>query len=497
MGGSIIFDLVQPLQGFIPEIEQPKFRPGKTNAVSLSDRIYWTVVTLLIYLTASQIPLYGIRHSNDADPLAAMRAMLASSRGTLMELGITPVINAGWIMQLLTAMQLVVVDWNSDKQRAGYHAVNKISSFLLTVGMAVAYVASGMYGPVSELGFGNFTLLVAQLVAAGVLVMLLDDLCEKWGMGAGISLFIATSSCQAIVWSVFSPRTIDTPSGQQYQGAAVNLVSQLLTSDQKITGLKSAFYRRYSYNVTNILATVAIFIAVIYLQGFRKELPIERKGASKAMNQYNGRYPIKLLYMSTMPIILQGALISNAFVISRTLYYKFSGNPLVAMLGTWQNYGGGYSVPVGGLVYYISPPRSLTDLVMDPIHSVVYIAFMLGSSTLLSLQWLELSGQAPRDIAKRFQNQGIKIRGFSDTRKRLNEYIPVAAALGGFLIGGLTVVGELMGSVVSSTSMLLAVQTVHSYYEEIMKQAQEENGGMFPGMGGKGMNGMMKMMSMK
>lgn len=57
-------------------------------------------LTLLIFLVMSQMPLYGIVSSDTSDPLYWLRMMLASNRGTLMELGITPIISSGMVFQV-------------------------------------------------------------------------------------------------------------------------------------------------------------------------------------------------------------------------------------------------------------------------------------------------------------------------------------------------------------------------------------------------------------
>lgn len=62
--------------------------------------------------------------------------------------------------------------------------------------------------------------------------------------------------------------------------------------------------------------------------------------------------------------------------------------------------GGMQTVPVGGLVYYISPPRSLGEAITDPIHTIFYTAFILGTCALFSKTWIEVSGSSPKDVAK-------------------------------------------------------------------------------------------------
>jgi len=63
-----------------------------------------------------------------------------------------------------------------------------------------------LYGPPSELGLGICVLLVVQLVIAGLIVILLDELLQKgYGLGSGISLFIATNVCEQI-GKIFLPQ---------------------------------------------------------------------------------------------------------------------------------------------------------------------------------------------------------------------------------------------------------------------------------------------------
>ena len=54
-----------------------------------------------------------------------------------------------------------------------------------------------------------------QLFVAGLIVLLLDELLQKgYGLGSGISLFIATNICETIVWKAFSPATVNTGRGE-------------------------------------------------------------------------------------------------------------------------------------------------------------------------------------------------------------------------------------------------------------------------------------------
>ncbi|CAH8392909.1 unnamed protein product [Eruca vesicaria subsp. sativa] len=345
-GGFRVLHMVKPFLPYLPEV-QSAFE--KKKKVPLREKVIYTLTTLFVFLVCSQLPLYGIHSTTAADPFYWMRAILASSRGTLMELGIGPIITSGL----------------------------KLLGILIALGQAVTDVLSGMYGPVAQLGVGNALLIILQLVFAGIILQCLDELLQKgYGLGSAISLFIATSLCESFIWKAFSPVTFNNigRSGPEFE--------------------------------------VLVFLIFVYFQGFHVVLPLKSKNSP----QGQGSYPIKLLYTSNMPIILQSALVSNIYFISQLLFNNFNGNFLVNLLGQWRG-----STPVGGLVYLITAPSSLAAY---PCHTLFYIVFMPSSCAFLSKTWIEVSGSSARDVAKHLKKQGMGMAGHRDSNlhKELNRY---------------------------------------------------------------------------
>merc|ERR1712196_98538 len=204
--------------------------------------------------------LYGITMNHASDPFYWMRVILASNRGTLMELGISPIVTSSLVMQLLAGSKIIDVDQGLKEDRALFSGAQKLFGILITIGEAVAYVVSGMYGDVRELGAGNAILIIVQLFFAGIIVICLDELLQKgYGLGSGISLFIATNICENIIWKAFSPTTINTGRGIEFEGAVIALFHLLITREDKVRALKEAFYRQNLPNLTNLLATVLVF----------------------------------------------------------------------------------------------------------------------------------------------------------------------------------------------------------------------------------------------
>jgi protein transport protein SEC61 subunit alpha len=278
----------------VPEVENP----GNKQKIRFREKVLWTAVTLFIFLVCSQIPLFGIMSSSSADALYWMRAIMASNRGTLMELGISPIVTSSMIMQLLAGVKLIEVDKSVKEDRELFNGAQKLFGIIITVGQAVVYVMTGMYGDPSDLGAGICFAIVVQLVFAGIVVLLLDELLQKgYGLGSGISLFIATNICETIIWKAFSPTTINAGNGTEFEGAIIALFHLLATRSDKLRALRQAFYRQHLPNVSNLLATVVVFCVVIYFQGFRINVPIV------GPNGQRQQYPIKLFYISNIFII--------------------------------------------------------------------------------------------------------------------------------------------------------------------------------------------------
>merc|ERR1712088_856928 len=123
--------------------------------------------------------------------------------------------------------------------------------------------------------------------------------------------------------------------------------------------------------------------------------------------------------------------------------------------------------------------ETFSHLLIDPIHAILYIIFMLGSCAFFSKTWIDVSGSSARDVAKQLRDQQMMMPGFrdSDLPKQLNRYIPTAAAFGGACIGALTVVADFLGAIGSGTGILLAVTIIYQYFEIVYKE-QAEAGSM-------------------
>ncbi|KAJ1680101.1 translocon subunit [Spiromyces aspiralis] len=305
---------------------------------------------------------------------------------------------------------------------------------------------------------------------------------KGYGLGSGINLFIATNICEDVIWKSLSPLTINTGRGPEFEGAIIAFFHLLFARRNKFLAITEAFTRSNLPNLTNLLATVLVFAVVMYLQGFRIEIPIK----SSRFRGHRAMFPIKLFYTSNMPIMLQSALTSNVFMISQLLYNRFPDNLFIRLFGVWEPLAGSSQFfPVSGIAYYISPPRSFIDTLKDPIHFIIYVAYMVTLCALLSRAWLDVSGSGPREVALQLREQGVVLAGHrtESTYRVLKQIILPAATVGGVLIALLSISADMLGAIGSGTGILLAVTIIYNYFETFAKE-QMESGAM----GGMTMN---------
>lgn len=189
----------------------------------------------------------------------------------------------------------------------------KTFALILCFGEAAGQVWYGAYGPPSQLGAVRIALILLQLLFSGVVVILLDDMLKQgYGLGSGISLFLVANISENIFWSLFSPVTLASEYGIEFEGSIICLFHFLVTKPSKWSALYLAFTRTSSPNLLSFCGTLLIFFIVIYLQGFQVRIPLihqQHKG-------YKTQVPVKLFYTSNISVILQSMFVSNFYLLS-------------------------------------------------------------------------------------------------------------------------------------------------------------------------------------
>jgi len=463
MAGRFL-NLFKPVARIIPEIKVPERR------VRFNEKLFWTALVLIIYLIMTEIPLYGIE-TTALGELAALRIIFASNRGSLMELGIGPIVTAGIILQLLVGSAMIECDMSLPEDRSLFTTASKVFSIILTGVQASAYIIGGMYGDVP----GTAAMIVfLQLLGAGVIVMLMDELVQKgWGFGSGISLFIMAGVAQQILWQCFSPST----------GLFVGSLSILFAGTAPIT---SWIFGTGAYpSLIGFIATIVAFLVIMYMEGVRVELPLSYAG----YRGFRSRYPIKLLYVSNLPVIFASALFANVYFFSQ-IFWSMNGQPApgqnfwLDLLGQFRWVGEGDQSnlqPVGGLVYYVLSPGNIANVMENPLKAFVYLGILVAFCVVFSLTWLEVGGLDPSTVAKQLVSAGMQIPGYRRSGRAvesvLKRYIPAVTILGGVIVGLIGGISDFFGVFGSGMGILLSVGIVYQYYEILMQERAAE---MYP-----------------
>ncbi len=457
-------DLFKPLSPFIPEVKPPQ------RKVTFNTRLLWTLAALIIYLVMSEVPLYGITQGNNPDPYATLRIIFASNRGSLLELGIGPIVTAGLIIQLLAGSEIISFDRSDPEDRGLFTTASKFFSFIMVIIQASLYIIGGVYGNITTM---QAILIFVQLLAAGMIIMMLDELVQKgWGIGSGISLFIVAGITQNIWWMSlsFTPAPYDS-SGRSY-GAIVAFIQSILRGFP----IKDWLYRVSSPDMIGFFTTLLVFAFVIYVEGMRVEIPISHS----SYRGYRSRMPIKLLYVSNIPVILAYAMFANFQLIGQFIWSRWNtdnSNFILNMFGMYNQTERGV-VPIGGLSYYTTSPGSLSGVMTDPVKAVIYFLIVVGFCVLFSVTWLEIGGLGADQMADQLLQSGMQVAGFRRSKKPLekllNRYIPTITIIGGMIVGVLAAFSEFFGVFGSGMGALLAVSILYQYYQTMVQEQVED-----------------------
>ncbi|MBI1972302.1 MAG: preprotein translocase subunit SecY [Candidatus Aenigmarchaeota archaeon] len=505
--------ILEPLFSFLPSVRKP------AEKQTLKKKLTWTGIMLLLYFAMSHVTVYGVSETA-LQRFAFLELILGSRFGSLMTLGIGPIVTASIILQLMVGSKIINWDLSKREQKLKFESTQKLLAIVITVVEAFAYVSFGAV-PARE-GASMFLMmfLILQLSLGGWLVILMDEIVTKWGFGSGISLFIAAGVSSQILINMINPLApcIDDPlklcipdETSKPAGLLPNALLSLLSGNSA-----DAFS-----NLIPIFATLIVFLIVIYAQAIRVEIPL----AFGYFRGFGRSWPLKFIYTSNIPVILTAALIANIQVMGSLLASK--GFPI---LGTFD----ANNSPTGGLAFLLSVPRELpiqtimltvgVFMVLGALLSVYYVRkylleiallsgllgvvvwyfgfqalgfsaataltgqslfrlftytmFLTGGSVLFSVFWVSTAGMSAENVAKQIQSIGMQIPGFRrDPRiieSVLDKYIPNLAVLGGVFIGILASFADAVNALGTGTGILLTVMIIYSMYEQLGAQQMED-----------------------
>jgi len=310
--------------------------------------------------------------------------------------------------------------------------------------------------------------MIGQLMGASIIIMLLDETIQKgWGLGSGISLFIMAGVAQQILWSLFSP----LPAGDGGMIGIFPYIGQSIMNGD----ISNIFFRANQLpSIFGLFLTAGILLILVFTQGMKIEIPI----VSTKYRGFSAVYPIKLMYVSNIPVILASALTANAVFMFQMLWANTNprnNNFFINFIAQFDPTSP--NTPIGGLIYYITPPRGLDVAALDPMRAVGYILFMIGIVVVFGRLWVELGGLSPKSAAQNLLDADVQIPGFRRSNKPvealLNKYIPSVTIIGSMILGLLAGVSDVLGVFGSGIGILLMVDILINYYTQLVREQVE------------------------
>jgi preprotein translocase subunit SecY len=454
---------MEPLLAAMPSVRSPE------GHVHFKNKLIWTAGILILYFVLTNIPLFGL-DPNSQDIFLYWRALLAGASGSLVQLGIGPIVTASIVLQLLKGADILHIDTSEARGQVMYMGLQKLLIFVMIIVEAAPNLVGGFLRPdpvIAQAFFGGSLFAVSfiiflQICIGGVLIFFMDEVVTKWGIGSGVGLFIIAGISQALINGFINWTPVSDP-------YPVGFFPRLVA-----IGLDGASYLQYfGTEMLAFITTIAIFLIIVYVESTRIEIPL----AHAQVRGARARFPVKLIYASVLPMILVRVLQANIQMIG-----LFLNNVGITIFGTFDG-----QTPVSGLMYYLAPINGpsdwmwwVTDLGHAPwevlLRMGIDIVFMVVGGAVFALFWIKTAGLDSKDVARQIQNSGMSIPGYRRNpqvlEKYLDRYIPRVTVIGGVFIGILSVIANLFGVIgaVSGTGLLLTVSITYRLYEEIASQ---------------------------
>ncbi len=437
----------------------PEVAPPTQRKLGFKEKLKWTLLMLVLFFVLGLIPLFGLGQ-NALQQFQILSIILGASFGSIISLGIGPLVTASIVLQLLNGSGLIKFDLNSHEGKRTFQGVQKLLSIFFVIFEAAIYVfMGGLAPPETFVGTPQFftleLLLVFQLCLGGILIMFMDEVVSKWGFGSGISLFIAAGVSQSVFIRALSP--LPSPNNPEIMTGAIPALFQSLARGDPQTALLM---------LSGVLSTILIFVIAVYAQSMKVEIPL----SFGRIRGHGIRWPLSFIYTSNIPVILISALIANIQLWAHLL--QRWGYPI---LGTFVG-----NTPATGFVAWIFSPDIVGKLIRgsltfaDITHALVYLLFLVVGAVVFSWFWVQTSGMDASSQAKQIMKSGLQIPGFRKDKRvlerLLQRYITPLTIMGAIVVGLLSGLADISGALTNGTGLLLTVMILYRLYEDVARQ---------------------------
>jgi len=458
---------------YIPEVKKPE-----EKKVSFNVKLKWTLIVLISFFVLANIPLFGLSN-NALERFEYLAIILGTEFGSIISLGIGPIVMASIILQLLTGSGILNIDTTTTEGKKFFQGVQKLLVFFFIIFEAMIYVL--MQGLQASPGFAG--VVIFQLILGGLAIFYMDDLTQKWGFGSGVSLFIGAGVSWRLITSAF--QFVD----QQGRNCLLDFKGTLCSG--KVFVLIQSIINKYPVELFSalaaIIATIIIFLIVVWVQSLKVEIPL----SFGRIRGYGVKWPLSFFYASVIPVILTAALVANiqlfgGIIENAAAPCTIEGgtcegmSKIASKLGFFGKFVDGQ--PISGLAFWMGSTNILELLIRGgflPIfllQGLTHMIFFMFFSTIFAVFWVKTSGMDAKSQAHKIASSGLQVAGFRQDERILesilDRYIMPLTIMGGLAIGLLASITDLLGALVSGTAILLVIMIMFQFYQNISQQHQ-------------------------
>ncbi|MBR9704594.1 preprotein translocase subunit SecY [Candidatus Pacearchaeota archaeon] len=440
----------------------PEVTPPVEKKLSFNVKLKWTIIVLAAFFIMSNIYLYGLE-TNALAQFASLAVIMGTKFGTIISLGIGPIVMASIILQLLVGSKILDIDTSTEEGKKFFQGLQKLLVFFFIIFEAIVYVLMG--GLRAYPGFTG--VVIFQLILGGLAILFLDEICHKWGFGSGVSLFIAAGVGEQLITRAFG--FIDAQGQFSSTGAVINLIFNLINSDQ------GGAMTEISLALTAIIATIVLFLIVVWAQSLKIEIPL----SYDRIRGYSMKWPLQFFYASVIPVILTAALVANLQLFGVLLQNKMDGP---TFLGNFRDGTAVCDSSGCGILYWIGSDNVgvVQHFIMGSFslkilgQTLGHILFFMLLAAVFSVFWVKTSGMAASNQAENILNSGLQIPGFRKDKRILesilSRYVMPLTIMGGLAIGLLASLADALGALVGGTALLLGIMITYQFYQNIAQQ---------------------------
>jgi len=430
----------------LPEVTSPTEKKLGFNV-----KLKWTLIILVSFFVMSNIALYGLAN-NALERFEYLAVIMGTSFGSIISLGIGPIVMASIILQLLVGSKILDIDTSTHEGKQFFQGLQKLLVLFFIIFEAIIYVIMKGLEPMP----GFSWLVISQLILGGLAILFMDEVCQKWGFGSGVSLFIAAGVGWRLITASFG---FLGPAGNfQASGKVIAFIISLMGGDSQGAMLALAA----------ILATIILFLIVVWAQSLKIEIPL----SYDRLRGYSMKWPLQFFYASVIPVILTAALIANLQLFGGLLQ-NWMGHP--TFLGNIIN-----GRAVSGFLYWVGSTNVVARIIQGSWEwrllgqTLGHIIFFMFFASLFSVFWIKTSGMDASNQAQKILNSGLQIPGFRKDERILESilkrYVMPLTIMGGIAIGLLAALADVLGTLVGGTALLLGIMIIFQFYQNIAQQ---------------------------